>query len=72
MSRAYKCDRCGKFYTIISTDYNKRPSYAGKGIFGVRTTWINRDVGLRSYDLCIECANELNEFLNDSKRGEDE
>ena len=70
MSDAKKCDRCGKFYTIVSEDYNKRPSHAGKSIFRVRTIGIDEQIWLKTYDLCIDCANELNEFLNGPKRGD--
>lgn len=64
MSDAKKCDRCGRFYTIISDDYYKRPSYAGKTIFGVGTTGIDGK-HLKHYDLCINCTIKLEEFLMD-------
>lgn len=70
MSDAKLCDRCGRFYAITSEDYNKRPSYAGKIIFGAYTFGLERH-NLKSYDLCIDCANELNEFLNGRKEESD-
>ena len=54
MAKAYKCDRCNKFYekfggdeldnTLVVIDYHR--------------------VGQRALDLCVDCHHELTEWLS--------
>lgn len=56
MSKALKCDRCGKFYELNLLEDEKI----------VRGTVLQDRCGyaIREYDLCDECRDQLLEFLN--------
>jgi hypothetical protein len=55
MGRAYKCDRCGKFYDF--TKCNDRVGiFIDYGPYG----------GDRKIDLCDDCYSELIKWLNSS------
>ena len=59
MSKARKCDKCGKFYeknTVKWEDYGTRGVACGFTINGSCTTMI-------TYDLCDSCVEELKEFM---------
>lgn len=67
MGRAYKCDRCGKLYDL-STEDN----------YGVCTlkcqAWTVDNIEYipdRKLDLCPDCRNELDEWMNKGKAKED-
>ena len=58
MSRAYKCDRCGKFYeeNIVSHE-NERRYLVTKNVKG------DGMIRERDFDLCGDCQIELEIFL---------
>lgn len=64
MAEAYKCDRCGKYYSENKTKLTggncKNEVFGHVNIKG-RFNWY------KSYDLCDDCVRELFEFLNDKK-----
>lgn len=52
MAKAYRCDRCGQFY--IANDY----------IDSYKPFYINNIIKCRMLDLCEECHNELQSWMN--------
>ena len=56
MSKALKCDRCGKFYELNLLEDEKT-------VRGV-VLQDRRGYTITEYDLCDECRDQLLEFLN--------
>lgn len=52
MSKAYKCDRCGKYWDISCAHIEKRE------YFNASST---KD---KSYDLCPTCLSKFDEWIN--------
>lgn len=67
MSRAYKCDRCGKLYDLSTEDNG---SY---GVGNVAKEWGKLAEPFIDYklDLCPDCCNELDEWMKKGKAKED-
>lgn len=72
MSKAMKCDRCGKFYEKNSTKWYLNGGSITRGI-----NIMNKD-GLvtAEYDLCDSCIGDLRHFMEyddkeDDKNGEE-
>lgn len=68
MGRAYKCDRCGKLYDLSTEDEDN---------YGVctlkRQAWTADNIEYipdRKLDLCPDCCNELDEWMNKGKAKE--
>lgn len=59
MSKAKVCDRCGKVYSVKQYDRNyRRPIKIKYGCdYGKDTDYIEKD-------LCIECSDEFDNFMN--------
>ena len=58
MSKAFKCDRCGKFYEEnVLTQENRRIYTVSKKMFG------NGQAAIIDFDICGECQTELEKFL---------
>lgn len=59
MSRAIKCDRCGKYYEA------KIDNYYVKNTYPVNSIKVCNDSGfdLGTYDLCRDCMRDLYDFL---------
>lgn len=64
---AKRCDRCKRFY-MLSDSIDKRPSYAGNRMFGIRTLDLDWK-GLQTFDVCADCAKA---FMSWIKMGENE
>ena len=61
MAEAYKCDRCGSFYTFDDPD--SRPSVIKRYIVsGVCFISMKGDIH-HEMDLCSKCANKIVRFL---------
>ena len=63
MARAFKCDRCGKFF--MKEDFenhygdDRNAYYLVNSIFG--------PVSENSYDLCVDCYKELKDWMEGNK-----
>ena len=64
MAEAKKCDRCGEFYDL-HVDKMKF-----NGLKLTRETKLNPPITVRSYDLCLSCTVELNDWLDMKGEGE--
>ena len=59
MSKARKCDRCGKFYERNTVNWE---DYAARDV--VYSLTINgRCTNMITYDLCDQCINDLKGFM---------
>lgn len=63
MSKARKCDRCGKLFEA----YVKRPNDEKASAYNeleLKTVWIDGNwCEAEEYDLCDECSKELQDWL---------
>lgn len=57
MSNAYKCDRCGAYYDEETT-----------GEYNITET---KMIGAREQDLCDECQDDLDEFMDGAEVSDD-
>lgn len=53
---AHKCDRCGAFYT------KSKPIKIGEIQLSLS---VSNSYSTRLFDLCLECVDKLNQYLND-------
>ena len=60
MSRAIKCDRCGKYYDENVKHTVKRQ---GDTVLSGMSTFTRNGFDYKSYDLCDECIDDLGDFL---------
>lgn len=69
MARAAKCDRCGQFFNFY--DVNRQDSVMN--IEGLNTlvlgSWNKIDgyFGRKTYELCVDCCREFNEWLEEAE-----
>lgn len=66
MSKAMKCDRCGKLYVNDENDEVKRCVFSSDDeycvpLMGVKLVSYQK---IAFYDLCSECANKLIRWIN--------
>ena len=69
MSRAYKCDRCGKLYESYAAE-NK---YDGLKATKIRCRWNTKDGNYYDtdfFDLCQKCMKEILDIMNLDEEGE--
>jgi hypothetical protein len=65
MSRAYRCDRCGSYFTRDDrTDRDERPIIGRLNRLPLYGVSLNHDDENR-YDLCLNCAKELYSWITE-------
>ena len=70
MSKALKCDRCGKFFEpyMFKQGYEKSTNYIRLETKNANI-YVNDDRIVDAvYDLCEDCNSELEQFLNKYKK----
>lgn len=76
MAKAYKCDRCGKYYDRQTVTYNDDPGRtAQEGDHFYKIIRSFAGYGPRadeSVDLCPECLNDFHNFLKNKEAEDDE
>ena len=61
MAAAFKCDRCGKFHTLKD----------GRAIIDIKRFGASSLLGCSSYEICMDCKNELIKFMEEKEGVED-
>lgn len=64
--QAMKCDRCGKFYDYYAGSKTLMNTEKTNGIMLIDRDLEWKYYNRRSYDLCLECMKELEDFLNNN------
>ena len=60
MASAFKCDRCGSFYT-----YEDKTNIYNELGYELKVTKAYHYLGTGNLDLCYSCTGDLNNFLNE-------
>lgn len=70
MSKANKCDACGKLYVVgTEEDLDARPTFEGKLVFKRKLISIDLNSGNEDYkvaDLCPDCAHKVADVFSET------
>lgn len=67
MARAMKCDRCGKLHEHYDGSRQFKDTEKANGLQLIDKDLDKKYWSRKSYDLCPDCMEELEKFLNQHK-----